>query len=594
MSAAHLPAREPASAPHAARPPGYLPRRPAETVLYPIVRDHLEAFLAHARETYERGLPRYVEQAFRGYLECGIFAHGFLRFHCDGCRRDLLVAFACKGRGLCPSCAARRMCNSAAHLVDRVLSAVPVRQWVLSLPWELRRLAAFRAPVARALGRIFIDVIALEQRREAGIAESQHAAIDHLQRFGGSLNLNLHFHAIVADGVFAPDPEGKIRFHPLAPPSPEILERVVRRIRDRVLLWLRRKGHLDERPAEERSNEPAEQSAIDACAELASRGGLFVSLDHGGADSADDGHGRFEPRRRGPFTAELDGFNVQAAVRIEASDDEGRERLVRYCARPSFALDRLSVLPDGRVAYRVKYPGRRSTHRVMTPLELLARLAALVAPPRFPLLRYHGVLAPHAKWRHLVVPRSPKGGLAHSHRPRLANDTATTGMDRGFAPAKAGSKVKPNREAPKGAPIDLPSGVKPATPAGSLAGAAGAARARAAPEALPAATAGTSRTSPAASVLAGSVAITDFGISVRHLDRLLGGLLMATSPRLPWAQLLRRTYATDVLGCTGCGGRLRLMSAITSRPVARRILEHLGLPAEEVAPRPRSRDPAES
>ena len=69
---------------------------------------------------------------------------------------------------------------------------------------------------------------------------------------------------------------------------------------------------------------------------------------------------------------------VLSALRIEADDDAGRERLVRYCARPCFALDRLSLLRDGRVAYRVKYAGRGGTHRVMTPIELLARLAALV------------------------------------------------------------------------------------------------------------------------------------------------------------------------------------------------------------------------
>jgi hypothetical protein len=52
-------------------------------------------------------------------------------------------------------------------------------------------------------------------------------------------------------------------------------------------------------------------------------------------------------------------------VRIEARDDVGRERLVRYCARPCFARDRLSVLADGRVAYRVKYAGRRGTPHVI-------------------------------------------------------------------------------------------------------------------------------------------------------------------------------------------------------------------------------------
>jgi hypothetical protein len=52
----------------------------------------------------------------------------------------------------------------------------------------------------------------------------------------------------------------------------------------------------------------------------------------------------------------------------------------------------------------------------------------------------------------------------------------------------------------------------------------------------------------------GTAESTDFGISVRHVDRLLDGLLLATSPRVDWAKLLRRTYATDVLACAYCGG----------------------------------------
>jgi hypothetical protein len=55
-------------------------------------------------------------------------------------------------------------------------------------------------------------------------------------------------------------------------------------------------------------------------------------------------------------------------VRIAANDDEGRERLARYCARPPFALDRIERLHDGRVAYRVKTPRRGRTHRVIKPV----------------------------------------------------------------------------------------------------------------------------------------------------------------------------------------------------------------------------------
>ena len=71
-------------------PSAYAPRRPEETVLYSVVREQLETSLARARER--------------------------------------LLAFSCKGRGFCPSCGGRRMADTAAHLVDRVIPEVPVRQ----------------------------------------------------------------------------------------------------------------------------------------------------------------------------------------------------------------------------------------------------------------------------------------------------------------------------------------------------------------------------------------------------------------------------------------------------------------------------------
>ena len=57
-----------------------------------------------------------------------LLAHGFARSHCGGCGRDFLIAFSCKGRGVCPSCNARRMVETAAHLVDHVFRLVPVRK----------------------------------------------------------------------------------------------------------------------------------------------------------------------------------------------------------------------------------------------------------------------------------------------------------------------------------------------------------------------------------------------------------------------------------------------------------------------------------
>jgi len=81
-------------------------------------------------------------------------------------------------------------------------------------------------------------------------------------------------------------------------------------------------------------------------------------------------------------------------------------------------------------------------------------------------------------------------------------------------------------------------------------------------------------------------------VSVRHWDRLLGGLLYATSPRVDWASLLRRSFSVDVLECPKCRGRLKVEAVITEREPVQRILAHLGLPTD-APPVARARDPTD-
>jgi hypothetical protein len=50
--------------------------------------------------------------------------------------------------------------------------------------------------------------------------------------------------------------------------------------------------------------------------------------------------------------------------------------------------------------------------------------------------------------------------------------------------------------------------------------------------------------------------------------------------RLPWAVLLKRVFLVDVLECPKCRGRMKLLAAITAPAAIRRILLHLGLPAD--------------
>ena len=88
------------------------------------------------------------------------------------------------------------------------------------------------------------------------------------------------------------------------------------------------------------------------------------------------------------------------------SGGHGPERLARHAGRPPLASERLSLLPDGRLLYRLKHRWRDgTTHVIYEPHELMERLAALVPPPRFNLTRYSGVLAPAAAFRPLIVPR---------------------------------------------------------------------------------------------------------------------------------------------------------------------------------------------
>lgn len=98
------------------------------------------------------------------------------------------------------------------------------------------------------------------------------------------------------------------------------------------------------------------------------------------------------------------GFSLDAGVRIEAEDRSGLERLLRYCARPAFALERLRQIDPEHLVYESLKPGPGgSVSLLLTPLELIERLASLIPPPRRHRHRYYGVLAPNAPLRTVVT-----------------------------------------------------------------------------------------------------------------------------------------------------------------------------------------------
>ncbi|MGA0266870.1 MAG: transposase zinc-binding domain-containing protein, partial [Lysobacterales bacterium] len=181
-------------------------------------------------------LPAFVRQEFEDYLKCGLLEHGFLRVKCGSCRHEHLVAFSCKRRGFCPSCGARRMVESAAHLVDHVFPEVPVRQFVLTFPFPLRLLLA-------AEPKTLTEVLAVVQRgistfliRRSGFTVASGArtgAVTLIQRFGSALNLNPHLHMLFLDGAYTFG-GGKADFHRARRPQRDDLVKLLHSLSGRI------------------------------------------------------------------------------------------------------------------------------------------------------------------------------------------------------------------------------------------------------------------------------------------------------------------------------------------------------------------------
>jgi len=296
-------------------PARYRPRRPSRSALYRCVQQYLETWLAQCRDGHddEWSVPEYVEREFRRYLECGVLAHGFARARCGDCGHDFLIAFSCKGRGVCPSCNARRMVATAAHLTDHVLPALPVRQWVLAVPKRLRYFLERDADLQGTALHLFLRAVeqCLRAHSPGSSPAARLGAVAFIHRFGSSLNAHLHFHCVVIDGVFDAATTGGIIFRAATGLDANAIAQVQAQVRRRLLRVFVRCGLLPRDDAR-----------------------AMGQWAHGG------------------------GFSVDASVRIEAADRAGRERLLRYCARPPFAPE-ARILGPG--------PGNGRTHTSHRP-----------------------------------------------------------------------------------------------------------------------------------------------------------------------------------------------------------------------------------
>ena len=260
-------------------------------------------------------------------------------------------------------------------------------------------------------GKLLSDVLAVflrvvrgwyyRQAKEAGYNDVRCGSVTFAQRFGSSLNINPHFHVLQLDGVYTYGDGDPV---PVFVPAPELSDDDVRQIVEtaaqRVIRLLERRGILDDD-----FDRLADESPVLAGMTAASVQGMVAVGERAGmrvrrvlSDPAD-------AVRTGDLCFASRGFSLHAATQVAENDREALERLCRYVARPPLAAGSLTQVSEELLSFKLKTPWSDGTSSILlSPMELIEKISALVPPPRVNLVRYHGILAPNSKDRDKIVP----------------------------------------------------------------------------------------------------------------------------------------------------------------------------------------------
>jgi len=334
----------------------YRPRSPQASPLYQLLDTHFPEFEeAYAEKYAERYGPwrPAIARAVTDYLKCGDLREGFARVHCPKCGHDLFIALSCRKRCLCPSCHQKQALLTGMHVSEEVCAPVPHRQFVFTVPRNLRPYFRRYRDLLSALPLLAWETIR-DVYAAAFACDGLHPGMaTALQTFGELAHWHPHVHALVTDGAF--DSAGGFQ------PLPEVSTGVFVEVwRTKVFALLRQAGCINSR-------------AVWA----------MRSWKHS-------------------------GFSVDRSVRVHGSERQAVDRIIQYMVRCPFSLERiLRVTPDGKVVYRTEnaecrpfaFEAREGKGKPATvvrnfelfePLDFIAEVTQHLPNPGEHLVRYYG------------------------------------------------------------------------------------------------------------------------------------------------------------------------------------------------------------
>ena len=295
------------------------------------------------------------------------------------------------------------MASRAARWVDEVFPRVAVRQIVLTVPWKRRWLLARKPELVKDVIRIGLNEVFRWYKRRAhqrGLLHPKCGSVTVVQRFGSALNLNVHFHCLVMDGVYAMDPKTRnIGFHRFGKMTTKEVSALIVRITTKAERWLDKRGYGQH---DEVFDDPDDAMGVIQGASITGRA---ATCRRAGQKARRIQRIKGREFKLPSMCATYRGYNLHAGVVVGARSRKGLEGLCRYIMRPPLAKDRLHRLGDGSYELRLKTPWADGTTSLrLTAMEVMERLASLVPPPRAHQVIYHGLFAARSRWRKHVMP----------------------------------------------------------------------------------------------------------------------------------------------------------------------------------------------